>query len=64
MEEPPTELKEPPTATAELSAATVMERATESSMDGAKLVTFWVLRSTAPARWRAEELSWVKEPDM
>ena len=49
-------MKEPPIATAELSVATVMERTRESSTWGAKLVTLFVLRSTAPARCRAEEL--------
>ena len=43
-------VKEPPIATAELSAATVMDRTMKSSTAGAKLLTFWVLRSTAPAR--------------
>ena len=57
-------MKEPPIATAELSVATVMERTRESSTWGAKLVTLFVLRSTAPARCRAEELIWVKEPAM
>ncbi len=36
----------------------------KSSTWGAKLVTLFVFKSTAPARWRDEELIWVKEPDM
>ena len=49
-EDPPTEVKEPPIATAEPSGATVMARTRESSTWGAKSVTLFVFRSTAPAR--------------
>ena len=43
-------VKEPPIATAEPSGATVMARTRESSTWGAKSVTVFVFRSTAPAR--------------